>query len=351
MYELVDPASSLISDASSGEPPWEERPADEAASVAAIVRAIEARVRTAAASSPARRDAHPKMHGCVQAEFRVLDDLPPALRVGVFATPRGYPAWIRFSNGSDTPKRDAIGDGRGMAVKLMGVDGSRTGTQDFIMINSPIFFVRNASDYVAFNATSNQLKFFIPGWNPFKFRLHEMLAALKITARTVSNPLNTRYWSMTPYLLGETPMKYSARPAGTPSPFEDRSAPNFLRENLVHALGHARAEFDFCVQLRTDPNAMPVEDPTIEWRENDSPFVAVARITIPKQIFDTPERLAFGEDLSFSPWHGLDVHRPLGGINRVRRTVYETISRLRHSLNGTVRAEPSSHPTDRSARV
>lgn len=34
------------------------------------------------------------------------------------------------------------------------------------------------------------------------------------------------------------------------------------------------------------------------------------------------------------------AHRPLGGINRVRRTVDETISRLRHDLNGTPRGEP-----------
>jgi prostaglandin-endoperoxide synthase 2 len=87
---------------------------------------------------------------------------------------------------------------------------------------------------------------------------------------------------------------------------------------------------------------MPVEDPTIEWREQDAPFVPVARLTIPRQGFDTPERRAFGTNLSFTPWHGLDAHRPLGGINRVRRVVYETISRVRHEINGTVSVEPTS---------
>ena len=132
-------------------------------------------------------------------------------------------------------------------------------------------------------------------------------------------------------------MKYSARPVGPASPFVDRSGPDFLRANLVRALSEADAAFEFCIQLRTRPDAMPIEDPTIEWREADAPFIPVARITIPRQGFDTPERNAFGENLSFTPWHGLDAHRPLGGIGRVRRTVYEAISRLRHELNGAPR--------------
>ena len=34
-------------------------------------------------------------------------------------------------------------------------------------------------------------------------------------------------------------------------------------------------------------------------------------------------------------------HRPLGGVNRTRRVVYEVISELRHGLNGTPRREPT----------
>ena len=67
----------------------------------------------------------------------------------------------------------------------------------------------------------------------------------------------------------------------------------------------------------------------------------VASITIPAQSFDSPEQDAFCENLSFTPWHCIDAHRPLGGINRVRRVVYEAISRLRHDLNAAPRREPT----------
>jgi prostaglandin-endoperoxide synthase 2 len=323
--------------------PLEDMPPGEADAIARITQAIEARVRaTAAADPPARRDAHAKMHGCVEAQLTVLSDLPPALAKGLFAQPATYQAWVRFSNGSGKPSPDGEPDGRGMAIKVLGVTGSRTGTQDFVMIDNPTFFVPNAAEYVEFNKRDNPFTFFVPDLNPMHIRLGDALTALQIAARRVSNPLNTQYWSMTPYLYGDVACKYSARPAGGRAPFEDHGGDDFLRENLVRSLDAGEAVFDFCIQLQGDPAHMPVEDPTVEWREEESPFVPVARLTIPRQGFDTPQRRAFGTNLSFTPWHGLDAHRPLGGVNRARRTVYETISRVRHDINGEERVEPAS---------
>lgn len=332
--------SELISEPLGGVSAWDNTPESEPAAIAAIVRAIAARVRAAAAGGVAHRDAHPKAHGCVEAQFQVLENLPDAMRKGLFRTPASYRAWVRFSNGSETAQPDAVGDGRGMAIKVLGVVDSPSATQDFVMINAPAFFVRDAADYVEFQAAANPLRFFFPGWNPFQFRLHELAMARAITAQVVSNQLNVSYFSMTPYLFEDQACKYSARPVGPPSPFQDRTDPNFLRENLAASLAHTEAAFDLCVQLRSRPETMPIEDPTVVWSETEAPFIPVARLTIPAQSFDTPARDAFGENLSFTPWHGLDSHRPLGGINRVRRRVYETISDLRHQLNGVARAEP-----------
>ena len=338
--QLIPCASA---DAAGGEVP----PPGEAEAISAIVAMIERRVVAAAAGRRARRDAHPKAHGCVSAEFHVLDDVPAPLRVGLFTHARVYPAWIRFSNGLEAPRPDRIGDGRGMAIKVLGVEASRSTTQDFIMINNPTFFVRDAADYVAFQSASNPLRFFFPSWNPFRIRLRELLVARAITAQKVANPLDVRYWSMTPYLWGDRACKFSARPSDNKLRFGDTSAPDFLRDNLRAQLTQTGASFDFLAQQRTHANVMPIEDPRIEWREAAAPFVPIARIVIPRQTFDTAEREAFGEALSFTPWHGLDVHRPLGGINRARRVVYETVSRVRHELNDQVRAEPQEGPSAR----
>ncbi len=317
-------------------------PPGEAAAISIITQQIEDKVRaTAVSNPPARRDAHAKAHGCVQARFEVLDNLPPLLRAGVFASPRVFPAWVRFSNGSGTPTRDSVPDGRGMAIKLMGVEDSPSTTQDFLMIDNPAFFVRNAADYVEFQTASNVVKFFFPGINPLNFRFHELQVALAIALRKVTNPLNIRYWTMTPISFGDVACKFSVRPRLPLSTFTATDDPNLLRANLIAQLADGDFAFDFMVQFRTEPDSMPIEDPTITWDETASPFNTIARLTIPKQGFSTPEQDAFSENLSFTPWHCVEAHRPLGGINRVRRVVYEAISSLRHRLNLAPRTEPT----------
>ena len=64
-------------------------------------------------------------HGCVKADFSVKADIPADLRRGVFAATRFFTAWIRFSNGDGKPQNDHTRDGRGMAIKLTGVDGPK----------------------------------------------------------------------------------------------------------------------------------------------------------------------------------------------------------------------------------
>ena len=317
-------------------------PAGETEATRAVLRLVEAKVREAAKTDPpARRDAHPKGHGCVKALFTIRNDLPPELRTGLFAKPAAYDAWIRFSNGNPTPQADSKGDGRGLAIKLMNVADSPSTTQDFILINHPVFAARDVVDYLALEAANPFWRFFVPDFNPLHLRVHEALIAFAILRKKVNNLLNIQYWSMSAYRLGDSACKFSARPSGPESTYIATDDPNFLRLNLVRHLAGRDAEFDFMIQRRARPEAMPVEDPTIEWNERDAPFVPVARITIPKQTFDSPAQMTFCENLSFSPWHCVDAHRPLGGLNRLRRSVYETISRVRHELNHVARKEPT----------
>jgi hypothetical protein len=110
---------------------------------------------------------------------------------------------------------------------------------------------------------------------------------------------------------------------------------------MVNQLASRNAVFDFAVQFQIDPNKMPIEDPGITWDETLSPFRRVATLTIPAQTFDTPERREFGDNLSFNPWRCLPEHRPLGGISRARRQVYEALSKFRHETNQAPRVEPT----------
>lgn len=316
------------------------------------------------AGSPFRRDAHAKAHGCVSAEFTVRDDLPEVLRTRVFVPGRTYPAWVRFSNGNAAPQPDNTKDARGMAIKLMDVPGpmlldsaddAPAATQDFLMINHPVFFNRTPAEYESFiryQADGSQFGYFFPGLNPSGWRLRELLIGVSVLGR-IANPLYAQYYSMTPYALGvdttsksrpypyRHAMKYSAKSCTKP----DHRAPDtreddYLRRGLVEHLAGADACFEFLVQVQDPAKDMPIEDPTVRWSERDAPFQRVATIRIPKQAFDTPEQNAFCERLAFTPWHGNVDHRPLGGLNRIRKAVYEGIAVYRHARNGVEYREP-----------
>lgn len=112
---------------------------------------------------------------------------------------------------------------------------------------------------------------------------------------------------------------------------------------MVEHLKREDVYFDFKVQLQTDPQTMPIEDATIEWNEAESGFIKVATIRIPVQEFDIQQRREFDENLSFNPWHTLPEHQPLGGVNRVRKQIYEAISAIRHQLNEQLMKEPTEH--------
>jgi hypothetical protein len=250
-------------------------------------------------------------------------------------------------------KPDTQKDAHGMSIKLVGVEGEKVleeekyeTTQDFILANNKAFFVRNPADYVIFVSAfdrGNLLSFFF-GWNPFKWRLHEFKNLLSATQKSVSNPLQIQYWSQTPYNLGTNAIKFSAKPRSSKvDPMPAAPGPDFLREVMAEQLKSEDVYFDFLVQLQTDAVKMPIEDATVVWNEALSPFEKVATIRIPLQSFNSPEQMEFAENLSFTPWHTLPEHRPLGNTNRVRRQVYEMVSKFRHQMNQAPRREPTEN--------
>jgi hypothetical protein len=325
---------------------------DEVAAADAIAVALDAEIRRRYARGSARRDAHPKAHGCVRAELRVLDTLPPALAQGIFVPGKHYAAWMRFSNGaSDPDQSDAKPDARGLALKVMGVPGKKlladeadAGTQDFIFINHPVFFANDPNRYLALVKAASGEGFLGKLGIPLALGLRGSMIAFQTTRNPMSNPLHGQYFTMVPYALGTGPqrqaVKYAVRPCvAKPVRMPANPGPDFLRAAMRRTLKAG----DFCMELLVQPrtsDAMSVEDSMTEWESSQAPFIPVATIHVPKQAFDTPERHAFCENLSFTPWHSLPEHRPLGVTNRIRRIVYERISRLRHEMNDEPRVEP-----------
>ena len=67
---------------------------------------------------------------------------------------------------------------------------------------------------------------------------------------------------------------------------------------------------------------------------------------MPAQDFTSAEQHAFGERLAFTPWNCTPDHRPVGGIQRARKRVYEESAKLRRGLTGAETAEPTMTDLD-----
>lgn len=316
-----------------------------------ISELIRASLEDEYSQSPIKRDAHPKAHGCVKAVFAVHDNIPMLLRQGLFSQPNSFPAIIRYSNGSSDAKRaDAKGDTRGMSIKLLDVPGEKLmdipaekHTQDFLLMSAPAFFVNDPKDYAKFFRyinSSNKLKLLLI---PFVLGWQGSINAFNMLRGTIDNPLTTRYWSVVPYQLGEADsriaVKYSVKSCHSLSTEGNKDDPNFLRQAMKDSLNSQSVCLKFMVQhqpvLPVDPSQAAkesaVENVVEEWSEEHFPFYPVATITIDSQDFDTTEQNEQCEAMSYNPWHSVAAHKPLGSVNRIRKSVYDQIAHLRRA--------------------
>ena len=179
----------------------------------------------------AKRAQHGKHHGCVEAKFTVLTDIPEELRHGVFKEEKTFNAQIRFSNGAKDD--DTEPDAHGMAIKLEDVPGKKLlpgreneTCQDFILVDHPVFFTANMQEYFIFNKYVSKIMHFSRNKKSlstligFTHGLGVMLIchpgllkrAKQFASGTPASPFSTHYWSTTPYLLSDqVAVKYMAR--------------------------------------------------------------------------------------------------------------------------------------------
>ncbi|MEP3279871.1 MAG: hypothetical protein ABJN26_13395 [Stappiaceae bacterium] len=278
---------------------------------------------------------------------------------------------------------------RGMAIKVMNVDGEMLSqddggnNQDFLMINTPMFAFANVRDYLRLERVldrdplgADPKAYFIPAvlaslgepqagedaqitgkrqflkdlvtrdplLNTLTTKdLMGTIASAKVAAaiaqKTVRNPMQVQYFGAAPFLFGPgRVMKFSAVPGRTVEqpPFDDVTPDNppvnYLRDALGATMcGGDVVDYDFMIQTRkAGADGLNIEDATTTWANELAEYTPVAKLTI--HTPQTPHgdaELDHCEKLAFNPWHSLAAHRPLGGINRLRRKVYSDSARHR----------------------
>jgi len=348
------------------EPGVEHPEPDEARATASINQQMRGILETTWKDyGHAVRSVHAKSHGLLQGELRVLDGLSGDLAQGVFARLGTYPVVLRISTNPGDILDDTVSSPRGLAMKIIGVEGERLpgsesdATQDFIMVNGPAFVAPNAR---GFNQSLKLLAATTDTGQTWKKALSAVLrsavqalsaagadgSSLKaLGGHPLTHPLGETFYTQTPFRYGDNVAKLSMAPVSPKltalkdAPVTLAGKPNGLRAAVIDFFSVNDGEWELRVQLRTNPDSMPMEDATVPWPEDESPYVAVARITVARQPAWNEARAAQVDDgLSFSPWHGISAHRPLGSINRARKEAYAMAAGFRAVHNRCPIHEP-----------
>jgi hypothetical protein len=365
---LPSTISSVRRDAPVRFSPSVERPdADEAETTRALIATMRyINEKTWADGGHAIRSVHAKTHGILQGYLEVDADLPDDLAQGLFAKPGRYPVVMRFSTIPGDILDDSVSTPRGLAIKVIGVEGERLEgsegdvTQDFLLINGPAFGAPDPKKFLSIvrllARTTDRAQRFKKILSTVMRQVQKaVVAATGHPNTTVANLggqpethiLGETYYSQAPLRFGDFIAKISVAPSSpelqalVQAPLNVNGIPNGLREAVLDFFGKNGGAWDVRAQLCTDLEQMPIENAAAVWPEEVSPYRRIARISVEPQLAWSEARSSAVDDgMSFAPWHGLAAHRPLGGIMRVRKAVYEEAKKFRAERNGRVIQEP-----------
>ncbi len=312
------------------------------------------------------RASHAKSTGLLKGELRVLDGLPEPLRQGMFTQPRTYQVVVRLAQGPGELLSDSVSTHRGMAIKVFGVEGpliagdQAAGTQDFVFATGTAFAQSGASTVLTAmrglelgTPTPEVLKQAVSSTarvaNAALNAVGGDSPTLAFFGHTKRNPLADAYFSQAAMRYGDYVAKMGVFPvspdliAQIGKSLDTSTDPDAFRTAVVEHFRTRGAEFELRVQLCTSLESMPVEDASVPWPEDESPYVAVARLSLPAQNAYSPARQVYFDDaLSFRPTHSLAAHRPLGSLMRARLATYPALSAYRHERNKQVEQDPRS---------
>lgn len=297
---------------------------------------------------------HARSLALLKAKLEVCDDIQSEYKVGLFSTPRTYDAWVRFSLGSRTDTGDHRRGLKGMSIKILEVDTAPIesngfgNTHDLLLSNNQIIFPGTPSKQLVamkaiFTKGITKFKFFVQSLFPLTGLFHFLQSIMN-----TQNCLNATYFSGTPYKFGEKQaIKWKIAPSSlsreqaSEIPRRGKTR-DFVRLILQEDILKEEFSFEVFIQPQKDPYKQPIENGSKLWRTE---FIKVATITIPKQNFNTADRLALEESIVFNPWNCMPEHQPLGGINRLRGPLYAKLSRERavHNTEANFNIHPDKH--------
>jgi hypothetical protein len=279
----------------------------------------------------AGRALHRKQLTVAQGTLEVLDGSPAFARYGLFTKPRDYDVWVRLSNGGFDRAPDRVPDIRGLALKVLGVQGdSALGngparSQDFTLINQEAFAFPGSAEFVELVVAASLGK---ADLIKHVFKRYGLLGGPRQLAKLLRSAGKPFGGFATEPLFSAVPMAngpYAVRVRLLPAVSNGVAAPDARQDwatDFSARLARGPLHWDLQLQFFTSEALTPIEDASVNW---STPYSTVARLMLPRQNTDSPEGTALAEQIEgavFDPWQALAEHRPLGDVQRARKVVY-----------------------------
>jgi hypothetical protein len=341
---------------------------DEAETAEGLMKALrQVSETTLKDGGHALRSVHAKSHGILDGRLHIPQGLPPELAQGLFAQPGDHEVVMRLSTIPGDILDDSVSTPRGLGLKIMGVEGERlegsegASTQDFVLVNGPSFAAPNGKVFLAnlklLAATTDKAQGAKKVLSAVNRGLEHVVEAfggkspnlITLGGQPETHILGESFYSQVPLRWGDYIAKVAVVPSSqalkalTGEHLKINGVPDALRGSVVDFFAEQGGEWEIQVQLCTDLDEMPVENAHKTWDEDKSPYRTVGRIVVEPQVGWSEARSAMVDDgMAFSPWHGLEAHRPLGQIMRLRKRAYEMSAHFRAENNHHPIAEPRS---------
>jgi hypothetical protein len=275
--------------------------------------------------------------------LQVDPELAPHLRHGIFTQPgASFKASLRMAHSGFEPDNEP--KGASIAVKLTGVSGQpidlneypkelreiNAGTQDFIFIaGTDNFNVAVRPDDMAL-MHKRMLKWGMIPAVMFTLLRHPIsffrILGVISSGQALTNPFLTQQNTIHAARFGgpDTAAKFILKPCTEkPMPAAPEGKKDFIHEVIAEHVASEGVCMDVLVQRQVDPCTDSIENLRNSWT---GPMEHVGKLTVPKGGGSDTKSCEF---TTYSPWYGLEEHKPLGWVARTRRVVYEAAARMR----------------------
>lgn len=347
-------------------PDIEQPDADEQATIDGIIQGMTQQSETVEKREQhAVRASHAKSSACAIGELTISPGLPPELAQGLFAKPGTFSVAVRFAQGPGETLGDRVSTHRGMAIKIFGVEGEKlpghnVDTQDFVLATGTTFpsgtakgFLRDGTVIGKATSLPEGVKSVVSStMRNFNKLLHAVgteSPKADFFGHPFTHPLSEPYFSQAPIRFGEYVAKIGAFPVSaaqqtlkdwTLDPHDDE---NGFRHATVGFFAENEVVYEIRAQLWVDADSQPIEDASVDWPVEESPYRTVATLRLPAQnAYSAARQHYFDDVMTFRPAHSLAAHCPLGSVMRARLQVYQALSAFRHTENGIAEQEPTT---------